>query len=232
MARIRRVVAVGCPHHLTQRGNFRRGLFFDDEDRQTYLALLAGHAADRHLRILGYCLMSNPIHLIAVPTGAGSLSLPMRDAQRDDSRWLHIGLHRPATPGRTKSPRSGCRAVPPYFPAPAFAETVSVRCASPSAFPVRAACEIAITFPRAATGRAASSAPAFAAISRFTPATNTSTSCPFGTAVAYSAPVAVSRSKGSRLVPCGPLTARYRTVARRAPSLLSSVRADCGSSTA
>lgn len=41
MARIRRVVAVGCSHHITQRGNFRRDLFFDDEDRQ--------------LRILGYC---------------------------------------------------------------------------------------------------------------------------------------------------------------------------------
>jgi putative transposase len=94
MARIRRVVAVGCPHHITQRGNFRRDLFFDDEDRQTYLALLAGHAADRHLRILGYCLMSNHIHLIAVPTRADSLSLTMRDAQRDYSRWLNIRLHR------------------------------------------------------------------------------------------------------------------------------------------
>ncbi|MCC6265411.1 MAG: hypothetical protein IT169_17695 [Bryobacterales bacterium] len=68
MVRIRRVVAVGCPHPIRQRGNFRRDLFFDDEDRQTYLALLAGHAAGRHPRILGYCLMSNPIHLIAVPT--------------------------------------------------------------------------------------------------------------------------------------------------------------------
>ncbi|MCC6265042.1 MAG: transposase [Bryobacterales bacterium] len=94
MARIRRVVAVGCPHHLTQRGNIRLDLFFDDEDRQTYLALLAGHAADRHLRLLGYCLISNPIHLIAVPTRADSLSLPMSDARRDDSRWLHIRLHR------------------------------------------------------------------------------------------------------------------------------------------
>ncbi|MCC6265055.1 MAG: hypothetical protein IT169_15890 [Bryobacterales bacterium] len=94
MARIRRVVAVGCPRHVTQRGNFRRDLFFDDEDRQTHLALLAGHAADRHLRLLGYCLMSNPIHLIAVPARAGSPSLPTRDAPRDESRGLNIRLHR------------------------------------------------------------------------------------------------------------------------------------------
>ena len=70
MARIRRVVAVGCPHPITQCGDFRRDLFFDGEDRQTCLALLAGHAADRELRIPGTCLMSNPSHLIAVPTRA------------------------------------------------------------------------------------------------------------------------------------------------------------------
>ena len=70
MARIRRVVAVSCPQRITQRGNFRRDLFFDGEDRQTYLTLLAGHAADRELRIPGTCLMSNPSHLIAVPTRA------------------------------------------------------------------------------------------------------------------------------------------------------------------
>ena len=70
MARIRCVVAVGCTHPITQCGNFRRDLFFDGEDRQTCLALLAGHAADRELRIPGTCLMSNPSHLIAVPTRA------------------------------------------------------------------------------------------------------------------------------------------------------------------
>ncbi|MCC7342936.1 MAG: hypothetical protein IT170_17775 [Bryobacterales bacterium] len=85
MARIRRVVAVGCPHHIMQRGNFRRDHFFDGEVHQACPALLAGHAVGNHLRILGYCLMSNPIHRIAVPTLAGSLSHPMRDAQRDYS---------------------------------------------------------------------------------------------------------------------------------------------------
>ena len=67
MARIRRVVAVACPHHITQRGNFRRDLSFDDEDRQTDLALFAGPAADRQLRILGYCLMTNPVLLMVIP---------------------------------------------------------------------------------------------------------------------------------------------------------------------
>ena len=98
MARIRRVVAVGYPHHITQRGNFRHEIFYDDEDRQTDLALLAGYAADRYLRILGSCLMTNHIHWIVVPGRAGSLSLALRDAQRDSSRWLNIRLHRRGQP--------------------------------------------------------------------------------------------------------------------------------------
>lgn len=32
MARLARVVAVGVPHHVTQRGNHRRRTFLDDED--------------------------------------------------------------------------------------------------------------------------------------------------------------------------------------------------------
>jgi len=35
-----RVVAAGLPHHVTQRGNNRQDVFFVDQDRQTYLALL------------------------------------------------------------------------------------------------------------------------------------------------------------------------------------------------
>ena len=44
MARIQRVVAVGCPHHITQRGNFRRDIFYADQARSTYLALPADSA--------------------------------------------------------------------------------------------------------------------------------------------------------------------------------------------
>ncbi len=37
-ARIARIIAPGYPHHITQRGNNRAMVFFDDEDRQTYLS--------------------------------------------------------------------------------------------------------------------------------------------------------------------------------------------------
>jgi putative transposase len=67
MPRIARIIATGYPHHITQRGNNRATVFFDDEDRQTYLKLLAGYTEKYHLQIWAYCLMSNHIHLLAVP---------------------------------------------------------------------------------------------------------------------------------------------------------------------
>jgi putative transposase len=74
MPRIARVIAVGYPHHITQRGNNRAVVFFDDKDRQTYLKLLAGYAEKHHLQIWAYCLMNNHIHLLAVPETETSLA--------------------------------------------------------------------------------------------------------------------------------------------------------------
>ena len=34
MPRIARVVAVGYPHHITQRGNYGQDVFIDEEDRE------------------------------------------------------------------------------------------------------------------------------------------------------------------------------------------------------
>jgi len=67
MPRIARIVAPGYPHHITQRGNNRATVFFDDEDRQTYLKLLTIYAHKHSLRVWAYCLMDNHIHLLAVP---------------------------------------------------------------------------------------------------------------------------------------------------------------------
>lgn len=41
MARMARAVAVGIPHHVTQRGNRRQQTFFCEDDYQTYILLVA-----------------------------------------------------------------------------------------------------------------------------------------------------------------------------------------------
>ena len=67
MTRLRRVVAVNVPHHLTQRGNARQYILNRDEDRAVYLKLLRENIEAYNVSLLGYCLMSNHVHLIAIP---------------------------------------------------------------------------------------------------------------------------------------------------------------------
>lgn len=74
MPRRARTVFPGIPHHVTQRGNNRQDIFFTDEDRQLYLALFKQHALDHGLSLLGYCLMTNHVHIIAVPDESDSLA--------------------------------------------------------------------------------------------------------------------------------------------------------------
>ncbi len=67
MARLARVVAVGIPHHVTQRGNARQFILSSDADRLVYLELLREYALLHQLSVLGYCLMSNHVHLVVIP---------------------------------------------------------------------------------------------------------------------------------------------------------------------
>jgi putative transposase len=90
MARLPRAVASGLPHHITQRGNHRQPVFFDDTDRQLYLTLLRENASRYHVGVLGFCLMSNHVHLIAVPERDDSLSRALGRTHADYARWLHI----------------------------------------------------------------------------------------------------------------------------------------------
>ena len=64
----------GVAHHITQRGTDRQVVFHSRADRLTYLHLLRQQASLGHVSILAYCLMSNHIHLIAVPEDAAALA--------------------------------------------------------------------------------------------------------------------------------------------------------------
>ncbi len=74
MPRKPRVVIPGVPYHVTQRGNNRQDVFFADGDRFVYLRWLAENCARYGLDIRAYCLMTNHIHLVAVPLREDSLS--------------------------------------------------------------------------------------------------------------------------------------------------------------
>jgi len=67
MPRAVRAVVAGCAHHVTQRGNNRQDVFFVDADRRAYLGYVQDAAHRFALRVEGYCLMTNHVHLVVTP---------------------------------------------------------------------------------------------------------------------------------------------------------------------
>ena len=80
MSRVARIVVPGFPHHITQRGNRKADVFETDEDRLAYLRFLKKYAAQYNLSVYAYCLMTNHIHLVAVPGDELTLGKALRDA--------------------------------------------------------------------------------------------------------------------------------------------------------
>jgi putative transposase len=73
MPRLARVVFPGIPHHVTQRGNHRREVFFERSDGLAYLRLLRERTERHAIEVVAYCLMPNHVHLVLVPATADAL---------------------------------------------------------------------------------------------------------------------------------------------------------------
>jgi len=89
MPRGARIVIPGCPHHLTQRGNNRQEVFFVDDDRRVYLRLLAAQSRKHGLKVHGYCLMTNHVHLIATPREQRSLAMALGRTNLFYARYIN-----------------------------------------------------------------------------------------------------------------------------------------------
>ena len=74
MPRQARIVMPGNLHHVTQRGNYRQDIFFEDQDRVVYLKYLNKNANQYDLDIYAYCLMDNHVHFIVKPNDYNSLA--------------------------------------------------------------------------------------------------------------------------------------------------------------
>lgn len=59
---------------MTQRGNRRADVFGNDDDRQFYLSTLRKYCGVHGVNIWAYCLMTNHVHFIAVPSTESALS--------------------------------------------------------------------------------------------------------------------------------------------------------------
>ena len=81
MARPLRITRAGTWYHLTARGNERKRIYRDDDDRQKFLALLETWVERFRIRLHGYVLMDNHYHLLA-ETLESNLSEAMQ--------WLNV----------------------------------------------------------------------------------------------------------------------------------------------
>jgi putative transposase len=90
MPRIPRAVLPGVPHHVTQRGVDRRDIFVRDADRAVYLQLVRGAAERFQVSLAGYCLMSNHVHWIVVPSGAESLAKTFGEAHGKYAHYANV----------------------------------------------------------------------------------------------------------------------------------------------
>jgi len=92
MARLARIVLPGIPHHVTQRGNRRERVFFEDGDYALYLDLLADAAGRAGVEIWSYCLMPNHVHIVAVPRDEDGLSRAFRYVHRHYTGYINARM--------------------------------------------------------------------------------------------------------------------------------------------
>jgi len=77
MARPLRIEYPGAVYHITNRGNDKKAVFKDDQDRETFLKILTFVNKRYHWLCHAYCLMDNHYHLM-IETPDANLSLGMR----------------------------------------------------------------------------------------------------------------------------------------------------------
>src|SRR5580700_6669483 len=89
MTRLARMVFAGLPHHVTQRGNRREAIVFEDGDHDIYRDLLAEQTRKARVDVWAYCLMPNHVHLILTPTRADGLGLAVGETHRRYTNFIN-----------------------------------------------------------------------------------------------------------------------------------------------
>ena len=67
MPRQARILLENTAHHIVQRGHNREVVFVENADYQYYLATLKEWKLELGVKVYGYCLMTNHVHLILDP---------------------------------------------------------------------------------------------------------------------------------------------------------------------
>ena len=89
MTQSMRIVIPGLPHHVVQRGARGVDIFHSAADRTLYLQLLARFGEQYGLSFWAWGLMTNHVHLVAVPANKDSLARGIGSAHRCYARCVN-----------------------------------------------------------------------------------------------------------------------------------------------
>jgi REP element-mobilizing transposase RayT len=149
MARLGRVVVANYPHHVVQRGHNKAVVFGEEADYRYYLSTLEDVKEVYGVKVYGFCLMTNHVHLILHPgesmSGLGQLMKRLAGRQ---TRLVNRQESRSGTlwEGRYKSSPVETDA---YLLAPCVGIVVARWSATPCG---RGGCRTLATTPGSATG--------------------------------------------------------------------------------
>jgi putative transposase len=93
MSRLARIVVAGLPHHVTQRGNRREAIFFEDGDHAIHRDLLAARTSKAGVEVWAYCLMPNHVHLILMPTEAAAMGRAVGETHRRYTNFINAYVY-------------------------------------------------------------------------------------------------------------------------------------------
>jgi putative transposase len=89
MPRRPRIDVPGIPLHVVQRGNDRKQIFVDDEDRHRYLQFGLRSSRTHDVQVHAYVLMGNHVHLLLGSHAQGAVSGFMHDLGSNFAGWFN-----------------------------------------------------------------------------------------------------------------------------------------------
>lgn len=93
MARLQRKYSnTGC-YHIMLRGNERKKIFLDDEDRSKFINILQRKQSETDLSFYAYCLMDNHVHLV-LRENNNEISLIMKGIATSYAMYFNIKYRR------------------------------------------------------------------------------------------------------------------------------------------
>ncbi len=88
MARQPRIQYSGAFYHITVRGNEKRVIFTDDQDRNVFLKILKDVISRHNLLCYAYCLMDNHFHLL-IETPDGNIARAMHNLNGSYAQYFN-----------------------------------------------------------------------------------------------------------------------------------------------